>query len=223
MRLFLLAFTFLLSLSSCANTAGENVNPYSRGSAYRSPKASVELSPLFDATVNQQLFPWSVAQELSDSIKAELEVKDNLRLKSIERSLLPDQGKKAYDLFRVEVSELKEFSEADFLVLMELVEHRLGGLSKRHKKAAKDAEGVISTALRLKVLDMRADEAKTVLSEIIEQDFFLTKADRQVDYMLTSYGDLNYKHTALAKAHSKLVSKVVEHISEYVRYSQKLY
>ncbi len=205
-------FMSLFLLSSCSKKSSSNSCYYDDGSK----KPTIVLVPMLDSTSYDA--PWSLSEELSCSLKNELEKKEDFYF-------MQDMN---FDLnlkenpFNSNLAWVKRnFKPAEFVVFIELVEHDDIPITK----TVKDPESIpafrknasnLNMAARIRIIDIRKDEPIIVLQELIKNSCYMANTIDKVDYNAVIWGTEAYKNTPMEAAHQELIGTLKNRIYEYI-------
>ncbi len=176
-------------------------------------KPIVAVASVIDATSSE--FPWSLSEELTDSIVHKVSEKGVLYVNS------PDGIALADNPFGSDLSWVKrEFADQEFAVFLELVEHETVPANMSRKQAANLSPQEVSTnlnmAVRLRVLDLRGDEPRIVLQEMVRESYYTPKSLLRPNYAISGWGTQEYASTPMGIAHGQLVQEVSTRLNDYI-------
>lgn len=159
-------FLFILMISLCTAGCGPHYVDYFPYHDDGTIKPHIALLPILDGL--DVKLPSDVAADMSRTIHYELMDSGLLYL------LPPDEVREGYtkigkvDFFETDKALLEQYCEADFIVLIELIEHsveptgdKCSGLAKLIMKA------------RLKIIDARCRQPRIALQEIMIKDYIV--------------------------------------------------
>ena len=214
-----LLFVCLLLCSGCSRQYAEFIKYHDDGRS----KPTVTLLPIIDAAGHQ--LPWDVSEEITEAIRERLMQAGELYLPSTEEvDQLVRQAGSAKKLVQ-QVGRTTNLVTSDYVVVMELVDHRKVPYFRQKVKPIYVAEGEISSVLmmmvRLKVLDVRQDKAKVVLQQIVHSNHMIPKNKERSSYSDTKWGSETYLATPMGQAHSRLGRDLSKQIGHYVNYSAR--
>lgn len=204
-RSLLLSFAVV----GCATTSMPLARYHEDGRA----KPVVAIASVIDATSSE--LPWSLSEELTDSIVHKVSDRGLLFVSS------PDGIALADNPFGSDLSWVKrEFSEQEFAVFLELVEHEAVPANMSRKQAANLSPNEVSTnlnmSLRLRVLDLRGSEPRIVLQEMVRDSYFIPKSQLRPNYTVSGWGTSEYTSTPIGIAHAQLVQEVASRLNDYI-------
>lgn len=225
MRLFvkriipsLICIFFIATTFSCAKSQSRIQSYRYYENARRKPVAA--LVPLIVKDQNQKI-SWNVSQEITSQVHNKLLSKDELFLNPVHISERLKKKIESQDLVSLKKEDLAEFkSQNEFAVFMELIEH------KEH--SAYDSEYVqvssieesspsfLTVKVRLRVFDLRPDEPKVLLQEILSYKQFIPFVERDHDYSKIVWGGDSYPASVYGRVHAKIEKDLVRQIENYI-------
>lgn len=169
-------------------------------------KAIVAILPVLN-TGNATDLTWNVSQELTDEIRAR--IYDSTRV-----YLLRDHGSQEIarqlnvpNPEQIPLEETKNLGAAEFVVVSELVDQ-----STTPSVAGAD----LNLAMRIRVIDIRHDQPKVLLQEVICHTHEIARPYLHSDYNRTPWGTEAFERTPLGMAHNQMVKEIVGRIENYV-------
>lgn len=180
-------------------------------------KASVALVPVIDNSDSE--LPWSLSEEFTEAISQKLASRGGVHLvdesdvintlDAIDASCQP---------FSKDMHWMKKsFPTQEFLVFIELVDHYLH--THPNQKIAELEDGrysFLDLTMRLRIVDLREDEPKIVLQELIHHDHNIPKLFANIDYSEKHWGKTSFSITPVGLAHSQLTREVVSRLEDYI-------
>lgn len=111
----------------------------------------------------------------------------------------------------------RDFSDQEFVVFLELVEHEISPVSKWRKELpTQEASSNLNIAVRLRVIDVRKQAPKIVLQEMVRGSYFIPKTLIPVDYNVISWGSPEFAKTPVGVAHAQMVEGIGSRVSDYI-------
>lgn len=186
-------------------------------------KPVVALVPLLE-TADHQL-PWSVSQELTQGIRDRLSGTGNLYL-------LPQQVSEQIvathpdlDFTGDGIDFAKAFTPAEYVVVAELLEHDDVPYRKQQIRPIYPHDGLVPEVLmmlvRLRVVDVRGDKPRVVLSQLVHSNHMMPKRRKDVDYSEQGYGSKIYRSTPIGMAHTRLERDLATQVEQYIEYAHR--
>ena len=212
---------FLLTLVTFTGCQRE----YSEFIKYRDDghmKPRVALLPIIDHSPQQ--LPWNVSEEFTLGMRNMLMKEGNLYLTS------PVAAQRGFELALEEewmgnenLEAFRVFSpEHDFVVVMELSDHKSVPYERQKIRPVYPAKGEISSVLmmtlRLKVVDIRQERPKVILNQYIHSYHLVPVKQGDVDYRKVPWQAETYFETPVGRAHARLERDVVAQLERYITY-----
>lgn len=182
-------------------------------------KPKVVLLPIIDSTNSK--FPWNVSDELSQCLYYELMNSGELYVMPPEECGAGWQQRENIDFFATDLSFVQNFGNADFLVAMELIEHSVLPSQSCCKGTSNTPDNHpfnhnLCARVRIKVIDMRCDQPRIALYEIVKGDFATAPPYDQVDYEKNCWGNKGYYITPCATVHQRLISNLALRLEQVI-------
>ncbi len=204
MRSFSLCLLTLIAAGCCSRCKDETATRYHEDGR---AKPVAALPAMIDTTSFD--VPWSVSEELTSAIGQIISKGGKIFVQS------QDDFAIASNPFSGDLSWMKrEFQNQEFAVFLELAEHEW--ISSMEEAADFDAANTLSMGVRVRVIDLRGNQPKIVLQEMIRDSYYLPKTLLPVDYDAISWGTEEYKNTPLGIAHRQLAQQIAGRVSEYI-------
>ncbi|SCA62987.1 hypothetical protein SCG7109_AG_00230 [Chlamydiales bacterium SCGC AG-110-M15] len=218
MRLFYSLLVALCVLSSCS-AKNSNVS-HLRNTTYSKP--SVALVPLINHTETE--LPWDISKEITLGTREYLLKKNSLYLSTPDETDSDLIGVQDINLLDDDLEMANRFHPNDFVVLMELIKHEELPYVRQAIKPVYPASGkiayVLSMMIRIKVLDIRGDEPKVVLREIVRSNHLIPEALSQVHPEARPWGSVSYYHSPLGMSHRRLERDLAQRLETYISSAQ---
>lgn len=171
-------------------------------------KPTVAVASMLDTTTFDA--SWSLSEELTQAIMKQLGVGGQIVVHSQEESPFTENP------FGSNLSWMKrEFQGHEFVAFLELVEHEFTPV-KPKGASDREASANLNMAVRLRVVDLRANTPKIVLQEMVRDTYFVPKTLIPHDYSVDAWGTENYQKSPMAAAHNILVNEIAGRISDYI-------
>ncbi len=209
-------FFFVLSLfcSVSCSTQYSDFFPYHDDGTL---KPYVSILPLGDHS-NSGL-AWNLSEELTGKVRHRLMQDGRLFVPPATQIHKQLVASGAQDLTTsADLAPFLSFQPAHFVVVMDLIEHRIVPYQRGAIKPiypaniASDRAVVLLMKLRLRVVDIRGGQPHVVRQELVESNHVMDKL--AMDESIHKRGTPTYGSTALAMAHARLVSDVVAKIEQ---------
>jgi hypothetical protein len=181
-------------------------------------KPRTVLLPVADYSL--ATLPWSLSDEFYSGVKEQL-------VRHAEVFVCPDPvgyavpaGLDGIDLVDRHSQELKQrFDDADFVVLMELIDHSEVPINRDTMKLeivdGGNATHVIQMKMRIQAVDLRGGTAKPVLRETIEKTYPIFSA-AVFDVQKAPWGTGKYQFSVLGRAHIAMEKEIAQRLEQYL-------
>ncbi len=213
---------FILSISVLALIAGGcDDNDYNNTQAYNQApvqgKPIVSIVPVIDNT--KYNCDWNLSDELSSSIYYRLSQQNHVSL--VDSSKVRAKTKKLGEKnnpFSPDISWVKNAFQGDeFVVFLELVEHEEVIHQNRKKPTdPKNCSAELNMSMRVRVFDLRGNEPKVILQELVHDTHFIPRQFTQENFYQVPWGDASYSISPVGFAHAKFTKELAERIEDYV-------
>ena len=201
MRYIAIAIFSLFIFVSCNDSKNNDISRFYDDGRSR---PIVAISSIIDSSSYE--LPWSLSEELTQSVLTNLCVNKNLFISST--SEMDESLSNSDNPFDVNIDWMKNrFEHKEFIVFLELLKHdEIKG--KNHTN--------LDMAVRLKIIDMRTKEPKVILQECICDNYYITKGSSKSDYQNVVWGSSNYPGSRMGMAHNQLAKQIANRISDYI-------
>jgi len=205
----------LLSLVffGCQRTSGsEQARYYDDGRL----KPSVALIPIIDST--EPISSWSLSEELTQSMVHKLNAHGKLFLvdKNKAKGVYNQLGS-SHNPFGNQLDWIKSACRGqDFAVFMELIEHEEVPLLTRQDDDPDKCAAQLNISLRIRVIDLRVDEPKIILQEIIHDRHHIPRPFTKFHFHQEPWGKESFSISPMGLAHAQLVKEVSSRIEAYI-------
>lgn len=205
-----------LSLAVFTSGCGKDNESNQTSSAVRSRSAQpvVAIVPIIDRTENNDA-SWNLSNELTTILSRKLAQKEKLSLTSAQK--VQASAKKItgnLDPFAPNISWVKNaFQGNDFVVFMELLKHEqtfVNPASPQHSAAD------LNISMKIRVVDLRGDQPRIVLQEIIDDSQHLPKQFTKANFRQIPWGEDDFHVSPIGIAHIKLVKELSSRIEDYI-------
>ncbi len=180
----------------------------------KATKPEVAIVPIFDRTENNDV-SWNLSDELTTVLSRKLAQKEQLHIANNQK--VRGAAKKlsgSFDPFAPNIAWAKNiFTGNDFVVFMELLKHEQifnSPLSPEHSAAD------LNISLKLRVVDLRGDQPKIVLQEIIHDTQHLPKQFTKANFRQVAWGEDDFHVSPVGLAHVKLIKELSQRIEDYI-------
>ena len=211
--------TFLLLLTVSCGT--KNTTAQTKFHDDGRAKPTVVLVPVFDRS-NAEL-AWSLSEEMTAAIRSRLLKRGNFYLAhpSMVSQYTAHLTHKD-DPFGTDISWTKEaFQSHEFVIFAEVVQHHL------HEKTSNESfldkltpSGELDMTMRLRIVDLRGNEAKIILQEMISQNHLLPKSSIELPKDELKWKRKTYFVSPLGFAHLQMSKEVSRRVEDYILLAQ---
>ncbi len=203
---YIICFAILASLCASCVSSCRDTTLYQRSGRQ---KAIVAVLPVIDNTQGMDL-SWDFSREFTDEIR-------NRAYDSTQIYLLRDHGSREMAVrlntpnpSAIPAEAAQDLGAAEFVVVSELIDH-----------SNANAEDGLKLSMRVRVLDVRNDQPKVILQEILNNHHVMAAAPYMTcDYEKMGWGSEAYERTPLGMAHGKLVRTLVSRVESYIEASR---
>ncbi len=177
----------------------------------------VSIVPLIDNTKNE--CEWSLSDELSSSLYANLSQQDRVILNS--SSQVRARAKPAlekHNPFDKDLSWVKKsFQNEEFVVFLELVEHEEVLNQNRTKPIDPSlCSAQLRMSVRLRVIDLRSQEPKVILQELIHDAHSIHPQFNHINFHQVPWKDQSFSISPVGLAHAKFTKELAQRIEDYI-------
>lgn len=219
-RLVLCLGIILLGAASCNKSPNDNQQAM-RSDHPQGVKPVVALVPVFDHTVND--LPWSLSDELTWTIHYQLTQKDKLYLVDMQKvyAAAKKVSSKNHPFGTDLAWTKKAFAGSEFVIFLELTEHE--EVPVRHGKTGsiQDSAAHLNMSVRIRVVDLRGEEPRIALQEIIHDSHHIPKQFTRVNFNQVPWGKDSFTISPLGLAHAKLSKEVTARLEDYILLAKK--
>jgi hypothetical protein len=184
-------------------------------------KPVVALIPVIDNTKNEA-YAWNLSDEFTSSIFSCL-AQGPLYLESMGK--VREMGKKCKENpFGTNISWIKKaFEKEQFVIFLELVQHEeVLNQEKKLLSSPKTSSADLKLCMRIRAFDLRADEPRVILQELISDSHFIPWQFTQVNFQQTSWGDENFNFSPIGLAHWEFSKQIASRIEDYIHTAVQL-
>ncbi len=181
-------------------------------------KPIVAVLPVINSAA-ESFVGWDESREMTEEIRKRVFTSPKLYLLREGGSLALAKQLNVPNPTVLSKEPLDSLGAAEFVVVAELVdekETRYGQGPGAEKPYLEEVGGMISLAMRVRVLDVRQDKPKVILQEMLNHEQVVGRPYLKCDYEKASWGTEAYLRTPLGIAHNKMVRELVARIEGYV-------
>jgi len=180
-------------------------------------KPVLSLVPVIDHS--EAFVPWSLSEELTFLVAYRLMQKNDIYL--VDEETVRNVVRKLTDNehpFRADLSWMKQaFAGHEFVSFIELVEHdQVIHPSKKDEIAGSLPTNDLYMTIRLRVVDLRDEEPKVILQEMMHRSHHIPKQFVDIDYRTVSWGKDPYTISPLGLAHGELAKEIASRLEDYL-------
>lgn len=218
----ILSFALLLLAASCQSRGAKLQSFRYHQNARQKPIAA--LIPLIKRVDNEKV-GWDISQEVTAEVQRRIINRAQLFLNPVQIPAGLKSKLNTNDLITLTKEDLSIFREQnEYVVFMELLEHHeISGLESDPLTAKSDDDALgktLAIKVRVRVFDIRTEEPKVLLQEILHSNHFIPKVERDIDYTKVVWGGDSYPASVYGRAHAKLEKDLARHIEKYISISK---
>ena len=174
-------------------------------------KPVVAIASVIDSTEEDSI--WSLSDEFTYCINHQLAQKNHLSLMDLDKTLVLSQNP-----FGQDVSWIKKvFSHHGFVVFLELVEHNEVARQDDKKTIdSKKCSAELLMTMRVRVFDLRKDEPKVVLQELVHESHFIPRPFTRSNFQQEKWGHEMFTISPMGLAHSQFIKHICNRLEDYV-------
>jgi hypothetical protein len=213
----------LLSLSvflaSCQK--GKN-DSYSTLSEASQTKPTVAIAPVIDHS--ESGLGWDLSDEFTYCVSTRLIQKNKFRVVDPQKTKTQIKKTKVHtNPFGNDLSWVKTtFPGDDFVVFMELIEHREKTREGETVKKPELAHADLNLSLRLRIIDLRKEHPRIALQEIIQDSHFIPRQLTSYNQDQAPWNSEGFNISPVGIAHASLIKELAGRIEDYVVLSRGL-
>lgn len=202
--MFRIIFASLISIMavSCSGPRYIDYFPYHDDGT---PKPKVVLMPIYVADCVE---PKNIDEELSDGIYYQLMNSGEFYVPSLYEIGISKDNLEKINIFSCDLNNISGFSNTDFLVGMEVIEHSISNV--------KSTNCQLSMRVRIKIVDIRCQTPKIVLYEIFKTCYTLSDSNVNFDFCGVPRGQQGYENTPYGLAHERLIRNLTARLEEVI-------
>ncbi|MES2200145.1 MAG: CT253 family lipoprotein [Chlamydiota bacterium] len=179
-------------------------------------KSTLAIVPLIDNS--DQSLGWNISEEITYTLCSKLDQKNlfDLALPSQIRSQTK-RMKGKNNPFGEDISWIKQvFSEEDFIVFLELLEHKEVPKETTKPTPPSMLAAELKMGLRIRIIDNRGDTPKVTLQEILQDSHFIPRQFNQYNFDQCSWDSEEFGLSPVGIAHSQLIKELKDRIESYI-------
>lgn len=179
--------------------------------------------------------PWSLAADLTEMIQNKLAKRANIYLLESKKAPVDlEKSSKEEDsnldimvtstpldenkTLNIHMPNLKvKYPGSEFVVFLELAQHHIHPKQETDKFFDKITPSyVLDVSMRVRIYDLRHEEPKVVLQEIVQEKHLLPKQFAKLDYDSAIWGKKTYSISPMGFAHAQFAKDVAKRIEHYL-------
>lgn len=211
----ILGFCMLFSMG-CTGSYNRDTTLYQRSGR---AKPIVAVLPVIDSS-DSKLVNWELSQEMTEQIRKRVFNSSKLYLLRQSGGVEVAKQLNVPNPKEVTKTALEGVGAAEFVVVAEMLDEQEMPYRINDKSADKSSkeptEMVLSLAMRVRVLDVRGDQPKVILQEVVNHEQLVTRPYSGCNYEKTHWGTEAYERTPLGMAHGKIAREIVARVEGYV-------
>jgi hypothetical protein len=203
--------TLVLSIVICGCNDNEQNTAYQSS---QNPKPVVSIVPVIDNTKNA--YAWNLSDELSSAIYNRIAKEGHVVVnRSSQVRAKANQIVEGQNPFGADIGWMKKIFQGDqFVAFLELIEHE--EVQQQSKKSAQNWSADLNMSMRVRVLDLRGNEPKVVLQEIIRESHYIPRPFTQPSFFQVSWGTESFGISPIGLAHSDFTKEIALHLEDYI-------
>ncbi len=218
---------FITCVSLLALIAGgcDDQNNQNTAQAYSKPatkgKSTVSIVPVIDITKSD--YDWNLSDELSSAIYYRMAEQNSFAIVDAPHVRAKTKKLKGENPFGPDISWVKKAFQGDqFVVFMELVEHEEVTKQDRKKTAdPKDCSADLNMSMRVRVFDLRGNEPKIVLQELVHDTHFIPRQFTQANFYQVPWGHESFSISPIGLEHAEFTKEIASRVEDYIQMASK--
>lgn len=208
MKQLLLAFCLCVTATACGPRYADYYPYHEDGRV----KPSVVMLPIQDKSDSG--LKWNLSDELNQNMTYRLLDSGNLYV--LQGNVSADT-----DCFSRDLNFAKQGNKADFVVAMELIEHRTepyerGKITPLYLIHNRECDSVLLMKMRVRIIDTRSQQPVVVLQEIHQSNHMLPRDRDNIDYSSCHWGMDPYNRTPVALGHQKMMDDISARVERVI-------
>lgn len=216
----MICFLLVIMSSGCSS----RYSTFTRFEDSGRAKPSVAMLPLINNSSVE--LPWDVSEELSSGIRHSLKKNGKLFLSPEEEVENIRLNLGPMDVSTNDLEPLRTFSPSEFVIMLELVDHKKIPYERGTIKPVYPADGkidhVLALMLRVHVVDIRDEKPRTILHEIVRSNHLIPTTISHIDPEDRVWGENTYNFSPTGLAHARLERDVAGRLEDYILVAKSL-
>lgn len=182
-------------------------------------KPVVAIVPVFDNS--ESGLGWDLSDELTYSLTSRLATRNKIAVVDPQRARIKTRKLKSiHNPFGNDLSWLKQaFASEDFIVFLELIEHREYLKDVPEASLPENRAAELELGMRVRILDLRGNQPKIVLQEIIQDSHFIPKQFTSYNFDQSPWNSEGFNISPVGIAHTLLIKELCSRIEDYIHLS----
>jgi hypothetical protein len=166
--------------------------------------------------------PWKLSNELTQGIRYRAANRSNLCLIPESEIYAGMRDTENVDYFSGDLSFTKHFCDADYIVVLELMQHdkalcSLTCFTPFFSCGNNARASTLGMKMRIEIIDARCSQPRIVLQEVIAHSVEIAAECDCIDYNRLCWGTKGYFSTPYGIAHKKLMDEVMNRIETILK------
>ncbi len=221
MSRFILSVPLLaLIAGGCDDSSQNSSQAYHQSQSQAKPVVSIV--PVIDNTNSR--YSWNLSDEISCSIYNRIAERNRMIVNK--SSSVRDKAKhitEGQNPFGPDISWTKKLFPGDpFVVFLELVKHEEVPQQNRRKPTdPQNCSADLNMSMRIRVIDLRGNEPKVVLQELVHDSHFIPRPFTQDNFFQVAWGDDCFNISPVGLAHAEFTKEIASRIEGYILMASK--
>jgi hypothetical protein len=209
---FLLTGSAVLLLCGCQ----KQTDDATALSQSRFEKPSIAIAPVIDSSESGVC--WDLSDEFTYSVSSRLAQRAKISVVDPQRTKMQIKKLKlSHNPFGSDLAWMKQtFAGEDFVAFMELIEHREALDEEKEQKNPEASAAHLNLAMRLRIVDVKSNEPKVILQEIIQDSHFIPRQFTSYNFSQSPWNSEDFAISPVGIAHSLLVKELSARIEDYL-------
>ncbi len=180
-------------------------------------KPIVSIVPVIDNTKND--YNWNLSDELSCAIYNRIALKDTVVVNKASqvRKKLRQMKESRYPFGHDIAWTKKAFQGDEFVVFLELVDHEeVPKINRKKQIDLKNNSVELNMSMRVRVIDLRKDEPKIILQELVHDSHYIPRPLTQANFLQVEWGDDGFGVSPIGLAHAGFTKQIATRIEDYI-------
>jgi hypothetical protein len=191
------------------------------GQAPSQGKPKLAIVPVVDNTKND--YAWNLSDELSSELYSKIAKQHHFAIEDAPhvRAKLKKFGDKNNPFASDYAWVKKAFQGDQYVAFMELVEHE-EVIKQNQKKTSdpKDCNAELNMSMRIRVFDLRGEEPKVILQELVHDTHFIARPFTQENFYQVAWGEVGFNVSPIGLAHAEFTKEIADRIEDYILMSK---